>query len=50
VNKLNDKTVRQNELQNYVHRLEATSSYINEALNKHRAQKIVVPLNTRMFR
>ena len=37
VNKLNDKTIRENELQNYVLRLETTASYINESLTKHKA-------------
>jgi hypothetical protein len=37
VNKLNDKTIRENELQNYVLRLETTAVYINESLAKHKA-------------
>jgi len=36
VNKLNDKTIRENELQNYVLRLETTAAYINESLTKHK--------------
>jgi hypothetical protein len=50
VNKLNDKTMRENEKQNYVLRLESTAEYINEALMKHRSQKSVPKPNTRMFR
>ena len=50
VNKINDKNVKGNEQMNYVLRLEATASYINEALIKHRSQKPVFKPNTRMFR
>jgi hypothetical protein len=32
VEKINDRTVRENERNNYILRLEATSSYITEAL------------------
>ena len=39
VNKLSDKTVRENELQNYVLRLETTASFILESLTKHKTQK-----------
>jgi hypothetical protein len=35
VEKINDKTIRENEKNNYVLRLEATSAYIVEALNKN---------------
>jgi hypothetical protein len=35
VEKINDKTIRENEKNNYVLRLEATSAYISEALNKN---------------
>jgi len=35
VEKINDKTIRENEKNNYVLRLEATSVYITEALNKN---------------
>jgi hypothetical protein len=35
VEKINDKTIRENEKNNYVLRLEATASYISEALNKN---------------
>ena len=35
VEKINDKTIRENEKNNYVLRLEATSAYIAEALNKN---------------
>jgi len=38
VNKLSDKSVRENELQNYVLRLETTASYISESLSKHKTQ------------
>jgi hypothetical protein len=50
VNKINDKSMRENEKQNYVLRLESTAEYINEALMKHRSQKSVIKPNTRMFR
>ena len=40
VNKLSDKTVRENELQNYVLRLETTASYISESLTKHKNQTV----------
>jgi hypothetical protein len=50
VGKINDKSVKGNEEMNYVLRLEATASYINEALIKHRSQKPVFKPNTRMFR
>jgi hypothetical protein len=50
VNKINDKNVKGNEQMNYVLRLEATASYINEALIKHRSQKPVFKPNTRMIR
>ena len=50
VNKINDKNVKGNEQMNYVLRLEATASYINEALMKHKSQKPVIKPNTRMFR
>ena len=36
VNKLSDVTVRENERNNYVLRLEATAAYINESLTKHK--------------
>jgi hypothetical protein len=35
VEKINDKSIRENEKNNYVLRLEATSVYITEALNKN---------------
>jgi hypothetical protein len=35
VEKINDKTIRENEKNNYVLRLEATSAYISEALTKN---------------
>jgi methionyl-tRNA synthetase len=35
VEKINDKTIRENEKNNYVLRLEATASYITEALHKN---------------
>jgi hypothetical protein len=34
VEKINDKTIRENERNNYIFRLEATVSYISEALQK----------------
>jgi hypothetical protein len=36
VNKLSDLSVRENERNNYVLRLEATAAYINESLAKHK--------------
>ena len=36
VNKLSDLSVRDNERNNYVLRLEATAAYINESLTKHK--------------
>jgi hypothetical protein len=36
VSKLSDVTVRENERNNYVLRLEATAAYINESLTKHK--------------
>ena len=50
VGKINDPMVKNNERQNYVLRLEATMSYINESLMKYRSQKPVVKSNTRQFR
>jgi hypothetical protein len=50
VGKINDSTIRDNEKQNYVLRLEATVAYINESLTKQRSQKPVAKPNTRMFR
>jgi hypothetical protein len=50
VTKINDKTLRQNEINNYVLRLEATAAYINESLMKYRSQKPVNKPNTRMYR
>lgn len=38
VNKLSDLSVRDNERNNYVLRLEATAAYINESLAKHKTQ------------
>jgi hypothetical protein len=35
VEKINDKTIRENEKNNYVLRLEATAAYISEALTKN---------------
>ena len=34
VDKINDKTIRENERNNYIFRLEATASFINESLAK----------------
>jgi hypothetical protein len=34
VEKINDKTIRENERNNYIFRLEATASFINESLAK----------------
>ena len=36
VEKINDKTIRENERNNYIFRLEATVSYISEALQKNK--------------
>ena len=36
VNKLSDLSVRENERNNYVLRLETTAAYINESLIKHK--------------
>lgn len=41
VNKLNDKTLRENEVMNYQLRLEAIKEYCSIALHKHHAQKPV---------
>lgn len=38
VNKLSDLSVRDNERNNYVLRLEATAAFINESLTKHKTQ------------
>jgi hypothetical protein len=48
--KIKDVSIRENERNNYVLRLETTASFINEALMKHRSQKPVVKPNTRMYR
>lgn len=50
VNKLNDKTLRENEIMNYQVRLEAIREYCSIALNKHNNSKPVVKPNTRMYR
>lgn len=50
VTKIGDSTLRENERNNYIFRLETTGSYISEALMKHRSQKPVVKQNTRPFR
>lgn len=42
VNKLNDKTIRENERNNYILRLETTASYISESLTKHKNEKTSV--------
>ena len=34
VEKINDKSIKENERNNYIFRLEATASYITEALSK----------------
>jgi len=44
VTKINDKNLHENERNNYVLRLEATSAYINESLLKN---KMVVSNNSR---
>jgi hypothetical protein len=48
--KIKDVSIRENERNNYVLRLEATMAYINESLMKHRSQKPAVKPNTRMYR
>jgi len=50
VNKLNDKTLRENELMNYQLRLEAIKEYCSVALHKHISQKPVSKTNTRAMR
>jgi hypothetical protein len=39
VNKLNDKTVKQNELQNYIHRIEVIRDYCINSLNAYSKDK-----------
>jgi hypothetical protein len=50
VNKLNDKTLRENEVMNYQIRLEAIKEYCSIALHKHISQKPVSKTNTRAAR
>jgi hypothetical protein len=50
VNKLQDKTLRENEVANYQLRLEAIKEYCSIALHKHLASKPVSKPNTRVMR
>lgn len=50
VGKLNDKTLRENEVANYQLRLEAIKEYCSIALNKHISSKPVGKPNTRVYR
>lgn len=49
-NKLSDKTIRENERNNYLLRLEAVREYCSVAINKHNTSRPIVKPNTRVIR
>jgi len=50
VNKLQDKTLHENERTNYIHRIEAIRDYCNAAVNKYNTARPINKSNTRVMR